>query len=215
MDINNLTPEQRAELKAQLAAEEAADKQRIQQSRDDYKNLVDEFVRANISKLRSLSEQMSAIKSDIFADAETLIDMKNDLFKVKSDRMSDTFTSLDGAMSITMGNRSNEGWDDTVNSGIAKVKEFLGTLARDDNSAMLVETVMSLMAKDRKGNLKASKVLELEKMAIKSQDPIFLDGIAIIKAAYQPSPSCQFIEVSLKDEKGNEVKLPLSMAAMK
>lgn len=215
MELKNLTSEQRAELKAQLAAEEAADKQRIQQSRDDYKNLVDEFVRANISKLRSLSEQMQAIKLDVFADAQTLVEMKNELFKVKIDRMSDTFTSTDSTMSITMGNRSNEGWDDTVNAGIAKVKEFLGTLARDENSAMLVDTVMSLMAKDRKGNLKASKVLELEKMAIKSQDPIFLDGIAIIKAAYRPAPSCQFIEVTLKDEKGNDVKLPLSMASMK
>lgn len=215
MELKNLTSDERAELKAQLAAEEAADKQRIQQSRDDYKNLVDEFVRANISKLRSLSEQMQAIKLDVFADAQTLVEMKNELFKVKIDRMSDTFTSTDGAMSITMGNRSNEGWDDTVNAGIAKVKEFLGTLARDENSAMLVDTVMSLMAKDRKGNLKASKVLELEKMAIKSQDPIFLDGIAIIKAAYRPAPSCQFIEVTLKDEKGNDVKLPLSMASMK
>lgn len=215
MELKNLTSDERAELKAQLAAEEAADKQRIQQSRDDYKNLVDEFVRANISKLRSLSEQMQAIKLDVFADAQTLVEMKNELFKVKIDRMSDTFTSTDSTMSITMGNRSNEGWDDTVNAGIAKVKEFLGTLARDENSAMLVDTVMSLMAKDRKGNLKASKVLELEKMAIKSQDPIFLDGIAIIKAAYRPAPSCQFIEVTLKDEKGNDVKLPLSMASMK
>jgi len=118
-------------------------------------------------------------------------------------------------MSITLGNRVNEGWDDTVNAGIAKVKEFLGTLAKDDNSAALVETVMGLISKDRKGNLKANKVLELEKLAIKTQDEKFLDGIAIIKAAYRPEPSCQFIEVTLKDEKGNEQKLPLSLAAMK
>ena len=73
---------------------------------------------------------------------------------------------------------------------------------------------MSLLSRDRKGNLKASKVLELEKLAIKSRDETFLDGIAIIKAAYRPAPTCQFIEVTIRDEKGNNVKLPLSLAAI-
>ena len=117
-------------------------------------------------------------------------------------------------MSITLGNRVNEGWDDTVEAGIAKVKEYLATLAKDDNSAALVETVMGLLAKDRKGALKANKVLELERLAVKSQNPEFLDGINIIKQAYRPVPTCQFISVKLKDDKGVESQLPLSLAAM-
>lgn len=215
MDIQNLSPEERASLKAQLEAEEKATVAKIQQDREDYKALVDAFVAGNIRKLQNLSSEMIRIKQEVFADAEALVDMKNDLFKVKTDRRSDTFTTQDGTMSLTLGNRTNEGWDDTVNAGVAKVREYLGTLARDDNSAALVETVMGLMAKDRKGNLKASKVLELEKLAVKTADPQFLEGLAIIKQAYRPMPSCQFIEASLKDEKGNEVKLPLSLAAMK
>lgn len=215
MDIKNLSPQQRAQLKAQLDAEEKAEAEKKQQDREDYKTLVDGFVKGNIKILKELSDAMMEIKQKVFADAATLVSLKNDLFKVKTDRRSDTFTTLDGTMSITLGNRTNEGWDDTVNAGIAKVREYLGTLARDDNSAALVETVMGLMAKDRKGNLKASKVLELEKLAIKTADPMFLEGLAIIKQAYRPMPSCQFIEVTLKDEKGNEIKLPLSLAAMK
>lgn len=215
MDIKNLTPEQRAELKAQIKAQDAVEKARIQSERDNYKELVDNFVKTNVVKLQVLSEQMSAIKTDIFDDAQTLIEMKEELFKTKQGRRSDSFSTSDSLMTLSLGNRSSEGWDDTVNAGIAKVKEYIATLARDDNSAALVETIMDMIAKDRKGNLKASKVLELEKLAIKHQDPSFLDGIAIIKAAYRPTPSCQFIEVTLKDEKGNEVNLPLSLAAMK
>ena len=101
-----------------------------------------------------------------------------------------------------------------MEAGIAKVKEYLGTLAKDDNSAALVETVMGLLAKDRKGALKANKVLELERLAVKSQDKEFLDGIGIIKAAYRPVPTCQFISVETKDEKGNATPLPLSLSAM-
>lgn len=214
MDYSKLTPQEKAELKAHLEAEEKAKQQQILEDRETYKVLVDKFVINNVKMLQNLSSQMMMIKKNVFESAELLIDMKDDLFKTKADRRSNTFTTQDGLMSITLGNRINEGWDDTVNAGIAKVKDYLNTLAKDENSAALVETVMGLIAKDRKGNLKANKVLELEKLAVKTQDEQFLDGIAIIKAAYRPAPSCQFIEVTMKDEKGNEIKLPLSMAAM-
>lgn len=190
-------------------------KQKQQEDRETYKTLTDKFVTTNIKKLQNLSSQMMLVKQEVFRDADLLINMKDELFKTKVDRRSNTFTTQDGLMSITLGNRVNEGWDDTVNAGIAKVKDYLASLAKDDDTAALVETVMGLLAKDRKGNLKASKVLELEKLAQKKQDEMFLDGIAIIRAAYRPEPSCQFIEVTLKDENGNEIKLPLSLAAMK
>lgn len=215
MDYEKLTEQEKAELRAKIEAEDKARKQKQQEDRETYKGLTDKFVTTNIKKLQNLSIQMTLIKQEVFRDAEVLIDMKDDLFKTKADRRSNTFTTQDGLMSITLGNRINEGWDDTVNAGITKVKDYLATLAKDENSAALVETLMGLIAKDRKGNLKASKVLELEKLAVKTKDEMFLDGIAIIKAAYRPAPSCQFIEVTLKDEHGTEQKLPLSLAAMK
>ena len=214
MDIRNLTKEEREELKAQLEAEEKAEKARVENEREEYKRLVDASVRSAVGKLQKLSDEMMRVKREVFEEFDTLIRMKNELFRVKIDRRSDTFSTEDGKMSITLGSRTNEGWDDTVEAGIAKVKEYLSTLARDDNSAALVETVMGLLAKDRKGALKANKVLELERLAVKSQDKEFLDGIGIIKAAYRPVPTCQFISVETKDEKGNATPLPLSLAAM-
>lgn len=215
LKYEEMTPEQRAEFRARFEEEDKARKQQEQEDREAYKDMVDKFVNTKIEMLQGLSKQMMEIKQEVFESAELLIDMKDDLFKTKADRRSNTFTTKDGRKSITLGNRVNEGWDDTVNNGIAKVKDYLASLAKDDDTAALVETVMGLLAKDRKGNLKASKVLELEKLAQKKQDEMFLDGIAIIRAAYRPEPSCQFIEVTLKDEKGNEQKLPLSLAAMK
>ena len=201
MDLTQLTKEQKTVLKAQLEAEEKAEKARVQ-------------VRSNVRKLQELSAEMERVKAEVFGEFATLIKTKNELFSTKMNRQSDTFTTQDGLMSITLGNRVNEGWDDTVEAGIAKVKEYLATLAKDDNSAALVDTVMGLLAKDRKGALKANKVLELERLAVKSQNPDFLDGISIIKQAYRPVPTCQFISVKLKDEKGVESQLPLSLAAM-
>jgi hypothetical protein len=215
MDITKLTPEQRALLKAEIEAEEKAERVRAQQAREDYKNLVDGFVASGIKKLQKLSSEMEKVKQEIFADADTLITMKNEMFKVKSDRRSDTFTTHNGTMSITLGSRVNEGWDDTVSAGVAKVKEYIQSLSKDEETAKLVDMVVGLLAKDRKGNLRASKVLELEKMANKIQDSTFLEGVSIIKEAYRPVETCQFIQASMKDERGNEINIPLSLGALK
>ena len=195
MDLSKLTQEERAALKAQLDAEEKADKARIRAERETYKELVDSAVRSNVRKLQVLSAEMERVKAEVFSEFAAIIRTKNELYSTKLNRQSDTFTTADGTMSITLGNRTNEGWDDTVEAGIAKVKDYLSTLARDDNSATLVETVMGLLAKGRKDALKANKVLELERLAVKSQNADFLDGINIIKEAYRPVPTCQFISV--------------------
>ncbi len=214
MDITKLTKEEKAALKAQLAADAKAEKARVQNERATYKELVDAAVRSNVRKLQELSAEMERVKAEVFGEFAALIRTKNELFSTKMNRQSDTFTTQDGTMSITLGNRVNEGWDDTVEAGIAKVKEYLATLARDENSATLVETVMGLLAKDRKDALKANKVLELERLAVKIRDAEFIDGINIIKQAYRPVPTCQFITVTVKDDKGVENKLPLSLSAM-
>lgn len=214
MNIEELSKEQKAELRRQLEAEEKAEKARVQQERENYKSIVDGWVEDKVKQLQNVSSIMMDAKADIFATAQTIIDMKNELFNVKSDRKSDTLSTQDGSKTIRIGNRVNEGWDDTVSVGVEKVKAYLRTLAKDENSASLVETVMNLLAKDRKGNLKAQKVLELERLAVKSGDEDFLDGIRIIKDAYRPVPTCQFIEVVIRDENGKEHALPLSMSAI-
>lgn len=173
-----MTAAQRAELKAQLEAEERAEKQKREESIAAYKSSVDE------------------------------------LFRTKSDRHSNQFTTSDGKITVALGYRTNDGWDDTVNVGVDKVKTFIKSLAKDEDSAALTEMVMNLLAKDRKGNLKASRVLQLREIARKSGYPQLIEATDIIQNAYRPVDTCQFISVSYKDDKGVKQTLPLSLAAM-
>lgn len=214
MDIDKLTKEERAELLARLSEEKKKEEALVQQRRDSYKELVDETVRTAVVKLTELSNEMMRVKQEVFNDFATLIETKNELFKVKIDRQTDSFTTSDSSMCVTLGNRTNEGWDDTVDAGIEMVKEYMASLATNAETAILIETIMGLLAKDRKGTLKANKVLELERLAVKSQNATFLEGIKIIKDAYRPVPTCQFISVKLKDKEGKEVQLPLSLSSM-
>jgi hypothetical protein len=214
MDITQLTKEEKDQLFSDLKAEQEAEIQRKEQDREAFKALKDETVKEAFKKLQALSWEMVTLKATIFDMFEATIAMKDELYNAKSDRQSDSFTTTDSAITIKLGNRTYEGWDDTVEIGIEKVKNYLRTLAKDEESGNLVDTVMRLLSKNRKGQLKANKVLELKQLAAKSNNEEFKEAIKIIEDAYRPVPSCQFIEVRYKDEKGNEVSLPLSMSAI-
>ena len=214
MDLSKLSNEEKANLLAELEAFQRAEKEKKEQDRELYKLLKDEAIRELFGMLQEMSQKMISLKGIVFNRFDTIIDLKNELYNSKMDRQSNTFTTEDATISIKIGNRMNEGWDDTVDVGVEKVRNFLKSLAKDADSGDLVDTVMRLLSKDRKGNLKASKVLELEQLAARRNDKELTEGVQIIKAAYRPEPSCQFIEVRYKDELGKETSLPLSMSAI-
>lgn len=81
MDITKMTAAERAELKAQLEAEERAEKQKREDDVAAYKSAVDEFCRLKFSRLKAMSEEMRRLKDEVFAEAETLIKLKEELFK--------------------------------------------------------------------------------------------------------------------------------------
>lgn len=214
MDISQMTAAERAALREQLEAQERADSQKRQESIDAYKQMVDEFCVEVFGRMKKVSDQLRTEKERVFGDAELLIKQKEQLFKVKQDRHSNQFTTSDGKYTVALGYRTNDGWDDTVDVGIAKVKEYLKSLTTTDEGAKAVDIIMKLLAKDKKGNLKASAMIQLEQHASKYGDPLFIEGVQIIRDAYRPVDSCQFISVSYKDDNGVKHTLPLSLSSM-
>lgn len=213
IDVNALTTEQIADLKKQLDNAEKAKKQKINAERDMYKSIVSDTVLESFKPLVGLSKHILNVKKLIFDNFESVVEMKNEIYGTKESQQSHSFTSLDGSITIKIGHRVTESFDDTLSAGIVKIKTYMVSLAKDTESAALVETIMDLLKKDAKGNLKANRVLELRKLANRVQNEEFSDGIRIIEEAYKPIKSCQFIEVKFKDEHGKEHALPLSISA--
>lgn len=210
-----MTAAQRAELKAQLEAEERAEKQKREEDIEAYKSSVDETCRTWYERLKQLSERMRREKELIFAEAETLIGLKDDLFKTKTDRRSDQFTTSDGRITISLGSRTVAAFDDTVNAGISKIHEFLKSLTREDEDAQLTyDLVVKLLARDRKGNLNPSRIIELAQIADRHPNDTFREGVKIIQAAYRSENSSRFVSAAWKDHNGVKHTLPLTMAAM-
>ncbi|WP_066435498.1 DUF3164 family protein [Chryseobacterium sp. CCH4-E10] len=218
IDLNSLSPDQIKEILKQVSPEELKNtlqekENQKEKDRKAYKELVNSSVPTLVGALAAVSEELSILKLDIFEGLKTLLDLKQDAYQVKQGQQTHTFTD-DQGNGITYGFRVVDGWDDTVNAGIDKIKEVIESMAKDENSAKLVSTVNKLLKKDAKGQLKSSRVLELRQLAEEFNDDQFSDAVKIIQDAYKPVRSAFFIEAYTTNAQGKKVHIPLSITSV-
>ena len=180
--------------------------------REAYKELVKEVVPKAIFKLASASEVLSNAKTETFQFFEDILKLKASAYGIKEGQQTHTFSTETGE--VTIGYRINDGWDDTVNSGIAKVEKYITSLSNSAETAALVKMVFNLLKKDAKGNLKGSRVLELQKLTKEFNNEEFTDGVSIIADSYKPVRSVWFIDANLIDDNGNKTAIPLSISSV-
>ncbi len=182
-----------------------------------YKDLVDEAVNDTVPEAEDVSRLLEQKKAGIFERFHSIIAMKDELFKgskglAKEGRFTDTFTNKAGNARITLGFNTIDAYDDTYTAGVEKVKEYIQSLASDDKSRQLAEMVNTLLTERSKaGQLKAQNVLRLESMANEIGDPTFIEGMKIIRDAYRPDKTKQFVKVEVKDETGKFQTISLNM----
>ena len=203
------------EAAAFTAFQEHQKKERIKQQRREnralYAELVDAEIEAALPELRNLSEDIKTVKTKVMENFKGVLKLKSDVMHMTADmQRTHTFTHSNGMMRLTLGVNSIDGYRDTVEDGIAMVRGYIESLATDDKSRMLVSTVLRLLSRDQAGNLKASRVLQLRKMAEESGDDMFIEGVHIIEESYQPATTKTFIRAEYKDDKGWHI-VPLSV----
>ncbi|MBD5278947.1 MAG: DUF3164 family protein [Bacteroides sp.] len=208
-----MTAEERAEFEAFKAER---DKKRREEerkrARENYAKLVDDEVATSLAQLSFLSEEIKTVKETVYGNFKTVLEMKQELFGAKADgQRSHTFTTSDSKFRITLGVNTIDGYRDTVEDGVSMVKEYIESLAKDEKTKALVKAVLRLLSRDQSGNIKASRVLQLRKMAEDSGDERFLEGVKIIEESYQPTETKRFIRAERKNDKGAWVTVPLSM----
>lgn len=203
--------------KAEQAKKEA--EARIEALRGKYSEMSEAFINKTIKKLTPLSENIRKKKAEVLEEFSALQKLKADLLDIDGKNMpkSHTFTNQAGDKRVTIGVYETDNYDDTVEEGIAIVKEYIESLAQDEKSSQLVKMVMSLLARSANGALKASRVVRLHKLADESGDERFIEGVRIIEASYRPAVSRTYIrcEVRSIDPETQVVKdweyLPLGM----
>ena len=213
MENVTMTADERREFEAYRAEKQKKEAaERRKQQRTDYAAMVDDEVRTTLPVLRELSEQIKTVKSTVFGNFDAILRMKSEVLGLtKDDQRSHTFTTSDSKFRLTLGVNTVDGYRDTVEDGIAMVKGYIQSLAKDETSKALVNAVLRLLSRDGQGNIKASRVLQLRKMAEESGDERFIEGVQIIEESYQPTETKKYIRAEYKNDKGAWVNIPLGM----
>ena len=213
IEIEDLTPEQLEQLEQKLAAKKQAQKNALATERANYKSLVSQTVREQIIDLQSVSNMLSLAKANVYGSFAAIIALKQELFGHKSGQQSHTFSDDDGN-GITMGYRIIASFDDTLDMGIAIVREYIDSLAVDQNSADLVDMLNKLLKKDAKGNLKPERILDLQNLAAERNNEKLNEGVDIIRASYKPVRSAIFVEAEVIDAQGKKQSIQLSITSV-
>lgn len=211
ISLKDLTPEEREALMAEALREEQEKNRKREDERKAYKELVSEKVEGLFPRLQEISGRLAEAKQEVYSEFEAALGMKAELYDVPGDQNSHNFINKEATKRIIIGACQKDDYDDTVNEGIGKVKAFISSLARDEESTMLVQSILRLLARDQKGNLKASRVMQLRKMAEDSGNEMFLDGVRIIEQAYRPVQTKTYVRAEYKNEAGAWVAVPLGM----
>ena len=170
-----MTAQERQEYEAFKAAQaKKKAKEQAKRDREAYKELVDETIEEAIIRLQAVSHHIKTDKQNILNDFRRVIDMKSEVLKLKKDgQRTDTFTNSAGDKRITVGYYETDGYRDTVEDGIAIVKEYIEGLANNEETKALVKMVLRLLARNAQGTLKASRIVQLRKIAEESGNERF------------------------------------------
>ena len=213
MENVTMTAEERQEFEAYRAEKQKKEAAALRkQQRENYASMVDDELRTTLPVLQELSEQIKTVKNTVFGNFDAILNMKSEVLGLtKDDQRSHTFTTNDSKLRLTLGVNTIDGYRDTVEDGIAMVKAYIESLAKDETSKALVNAVLRLLSRDQSGNIKASRVLQLRKMAEETGNERFIEGVQIIEESYQPTATKKYIRAEYKNEKGAWVIIPLSM----
>jgi hypothetical protein len=182
------------------------------EKRQHYTNMVDEKLDQIIPELEDVSALLAKMKALVYKEFGDILVLKSEIMQGATDEnKTHTFTNVAGDKRLTLGSYYIDAYIDTVDSGIAMVKDFLGTLSKDDDSRLLVRAVMKLLSRGKEGTLKASRVLQLRKMAEESGSERFIEGVRIIEESYRPVVSKTFVRAERKGKNGEWVNIPLGM----
>ena len=197
-----MTPEEKAQFEAfQKEQAKKAKQEAKREMRKQLQEMTDTVMAEAVAELQECHDRLVATKQKVMDTFSTLMEFRKEVNEEEGKREQDTFmfTNSEGTQRIRIGYNLNDNYLDQVEEGIAKVKAYLESLAKDDQSKELIALVLRLLARDQKGNLKASRVLQLSKIAEQSGNEDFQEGMRIIRESYRPTRSKLFIRCSIKE----------------
>mgnify|MGYP000688700850 CR=1 FL=1 len=128
---------------AEMKEEEREKKQKRNEELKSLNEMTNEVVNKFFSYGEIVLDVLTEFKKEGFGEFKSLIGIKEELFNVKDNQRSHTFTSNDGE-SVTLGYRVTDSFDDTVFAGIEKVKNWVFSEVSGTNNENIKKTEQKL-----------------------------------------------------------------------
>lgn len=217
MEQTTISQEELEEFRAYKAKkEQEANRKAL---REEYNDLVDTEIKEAYTVLSSLSYEMAKAKQQVFDSFRTVIEMKTEQMGLgngkEGEQYTHTFTNSNSTLRVRLGNYTLDTYRDTVEEGIKMVTTYIESLAKDDTSSALVSAVLRLLSRNKMGQIQASRVLQLRKLAEESENETFLEGVRLIEESYHPQVSKSFVRMDQKDPDTGEWRaIPLNISGV-
>lgn len=132
----SMTPEEYARYQAAMQAQDEKDRQKkAKEDREAYRSLASTTVDELFPQLEQTSRQLSSMKKHVYDAFASVIETKMEVMGSEAQgQRSHSFLSTDGSQRIIVGYYQRDGWDDTVEDGIAKVRDYISSLAGDEET---------------------------------------------------------------------------------
>ncbi len=213
VDLKNISPDQLEILKAQILADEKAKAEEKKQNRLAYKDMVEDTVNSFAPELAEFGKAQTTIVNKAFDMFKHALELKKELYGYEDKQASHTFTTENA--SVTIGYNEIISFDGTQSAGVSKIREFISSLAADDeNRGVLADLLETFMKPNKKGELNPTRVAELIAKKDKIKDDLFHEGVDIIVAAQFKSRTSTFVKgwVKERDEDGQEKRTEFTIS---
>lgn len=216
MNLDELTPDQIAELEAQIKAKKKAAEDKQKGEKTAYKQLQHEFVEMFFPKLLSIADNLKTAKTELYDSSRSILDLKKEVFKMTDEELSEqkshSFSNANFSKTITIGHNNIDDWDnETASIGVARVNRWLKEQVTENNKTF-VGFVTNLLKPNSEGLLKANRVLELHNEAVNLGDAELIEAVELIKSSLRGKKTSTFVKAKFKNENGHDVWLQLSMS---
>lgn len=216
ININDLTPEQKALLLDQLRKDEEEALNRLQRQKEAYDELKESCIVELFDFLNGISSSLKEGKKRVFNAVEPLLELKKELHGLTVEdlarQQSHTFTNRKATQSIVTGYNVIDGWDEDLTAASkARIDKWLTSKINKDNE-MFVSMVRDLLNATGDGKLKASRVMELHNKAKQFGDRELIEALDLLQQGYKPVKTSTYVKAKYKDEKGIWRWVELSMS---
>ena len=186
VNLKSLSESEREELMNQLAKEEKAKRLERSKKRKTYEKNREKRIQKAIKGVSRIEQLICDFKEEIgtmMAEQHAELD-EFGMIPLKS-KGGFSIISNDGNFKITRSRDTDPKWDETAIKGASLIKEFLVKQGEHQGDPSIHNLLMSLLQKNEQGDLEFSKVMLFLQHEDSFQDPMWVEGLRLLKEGYR------------------------------